>query len=200
MYIMATSKEVSTISDIIRMPKVSEDAERIEHFNQKYTAPKFLAEVETPKIKEEVKVEKAFELEIPGEETIAEKKIRAYAKQKAQVFLSLKAKLVISVYAVVMVLLGTLLIYNFASINSYTHQINTNTEILATESAYLEEVIDSLNLSKKQADTIKNNMKLISEEQLINLKLSTKGEIAGFTKDTNWFDAICNFLSEIFGG
>ncbi len=197
---MATFKETSLDTEIIRMPKLSDEAERLEHFNQKYTAPKFSTEIQSPKEKEEVKTEKAFELEIPGEETISEKKIKAYAKQKAQVFLSLKAILAISVYAVVMVLLGTLLIYNFASIGNYSNQIKTNTEILATETQYLNEVIDNLNLSKQQADIIKNNMKIITEEQIVNLKLSTKGGNAGFTKETNWFDAICNFLSGLFGG
>ena len=125
-------------------------------------------------------------------------KVNAVAKK-----VPFKVALVMTTSVIVALLLAFLCIYNITVINGMTTSID-----------YLQEEVTQYEYALSDAQALYNN--LTSEEniqnELINMgygsitssnieaiDVANSVEVQDLQAETNWFDAVCNFISRIFG-
>lgn len=113
------------------------------------------------------------------------------------VSINLRGKLIIGVFASIVLLLSILLIYNAVLINRYRAEVGTNSQIVVT----LEEENAAI---KGQLDGIKEGLNAggldMAEGEYQDIELIPRQIIEEIPSETNWFDKVCNFFSSIFGG
>ena len=113
------------------------------------------------------------------------------------VSINLRGKLIIGVFATIVALLCILLIYNAVLINRYKAEIGADSQIVS------ELTIENDSLQNQLNDIISGvspeglGMGEAIGEDITLIQRVAETEI---TAETNWFDAICNFFSGIFGG
>ncbi len=113
------------------------------------------------------------------------------------VSINLRGKLIIGVFATIVALLCILLIYNAVLINRYKAEIGADSQIVS------ELTIENDSLQNQLNDIISGvspeglGMGETAGESITLIQRVAETEI---TAETNWFDAICNFFSGIFGG
>ena len=127
--------------------------------------------------------------------------VEEVAVEKVAFTLSLKGKLLIALCSSIMALLSILLIYNAVLIGSYNAQIATGyqtlsemetvstelTQQLSTVESNVEFMLQDLGISQSSANTVTLNT--IERQQKIQ-----------YLEETNWFDSVCEFISNLFGG
>lgn len=113
------------------------------------------------------------------------------------VSINLRGKLIIGVFASIVLLLSILLIYNAVLINRYRAEVGTNSQIVVT----LEEENAAI---KGQLDGIKEGLNAgsldMAEGEYQDVERIPRQIIEEIPSETNWFDKVCNFFSSIFGG
>lgn len=113
------------------------------------------------------------------------------------VSINLRGKLIIGVFASIVLLLSILLIYNAVLINRYRAEVGTNSQIVVS----LEEENAAI---KGQLDGIKEGLNAggldMTEGEYQDIELIPRQAIEEIPSETNWFDKVCNFFSSIFGG
>jgi len=113
------------------------------------------------------------------------------------VSINLRGKLIIGVFASIVLLLSILLIYNAVLINRYRAEVGTNSQIVVS----LEEENAAI---KGQLDGIKEGLNAgsldMAEGEYQDIELIPRQVIEEIPSETNWFDKVCNFFSSIFGG
>ena len=120
----------------------------------------------------------------------------------AKLTFNLRGKLIIAVTASILALLGILLIYNAAQISNYNHAITQNEKILAEKQGELDRLQLLLNSLVNENTPESLGMAKVTETQIITLsnQIAQTNATAAHSVPTNWFDALCNFISGIFGG
>jgi len=129
-------------------------------------------------------------------------KIKGRSKVKAKI--NFRGKLILAGYSCIVLLFGFLAIFNSFYNDNLNKDITTiNNEITANES-YLGDLYNTYSNLKKfetiESWAINNGATEITDANkisLIELELREKTET---TKESNWFDAICDFISNLFGG
>ncbi len=117
---------------------------------------------------------------------------------------STKTKIYLTAGAFIALLLMFLVIYNFVVINS----LNGGIKLLQDEVTYKEYQVASkantvnnlTDSSTVEAELIENGYVQIDDNNMIVLDAGSASSSAQFTGKTNWFDAFCNFISNVFGG
>ena len=113
------------------------------------------------------------------------------------VSINLRGKLIIGVFASIVLLLSILLIYNAVLINRYRAEVGANSQIVVS----LEEENAAI---KGQLDGIKEGLNAgsldMAEGEYQDIELIPRQVIEEIPSETNWFDKVCNFFSSIFGG
>lgn len=123
----------------------------------------------------------------------------AKAKTRTHLNISLRMKLIIAVYATIVVLLGALLIYNAVSIGNYRESIAQKSALLEVEQAKLDSLEEILaNVNGVTPEDI--GMSKIDSNNITKLKKLEKLSKVDYVTETNWFDKVCEFISAIFGG
>lgn len=126
-------------------------------------------------------------IKLKGEEETPEKVVS----------INLRGKLIIGVFASIVLLLSILLIYNAVLINRYRASIGDNSQIvinLENENSALQGELDSL-LNGISPDSVGMQEGVYEEIDLIPRSL-----VKEIPAESNWFDSICNFFSSLFGG
>ena len=113
------------------------------------------------------------------------------------VSINLRGKLIIGVFATIVALLCILLIYNAVLINRYKAEIGANSEIVNELSIENDSLQNQLNDIISGVSPENLGMGATTGE---SITLIQRVETPSVTAETNWFDAICNFFSELFGG
>jgi cell division protein FtsL len=111
--------------------------------------------------------------------------------------INLRGKLIIGVFASIVLLLSILLIYNAVLINRYKAEIGADSQTvisLEAENAALESQLQGL-MGATTPESLGMSQGVAQDIELIQ-----RTPVAELEQDTNWFDAICNFFSELFGG
>ena len=139
--------------------------------------------------------------------TIDEEKIKsviqvrtnAVATNKA----SFRAVVLLTTSLIVAVLLAVLCIYNITVINSMGSSISyLQEEVVTYENnlAQVESIYNNLtNTDNIQDELAQMGYEEIASSNIVAINVPEKVEVAELTADTNWFDAVCNFISQIFG-
>ena len=122
------------------------------------------------------------------------------AERSFKAKLNARGKIVVVTYALVVALLGFLLIYNAFSMAAVTASIAATEIMISEEQATIEELTTQLNNL--------NNPDLIMERVAASGFVPTTTESSGietpvgesisYEVQTNWFDKICDFISNIF--
>ena len=138
--------------------------------------------------------------------TLDEEKIKSMTEVKVNAVshsVSFRMALALSTTAIVALLLAFLCIYNIFVINGISNDINYLQEEV-TSSRY--ELVESEGIYNRLTD--KNNIQSelkgmgygdVASSNIVTVSLPDKAEVIELQAETNWFDAICNFLSQIFG-
>lgn len=138
--------------------------------------------------------------------TLDEEKIKSMTEIKVNAnrhSISFRMGLTLTTSMVVTALLLFLCIYNIFVINGMTSSIGYLQEEVAS-SRY--ELVESEGLYNRLIDS-NNNKQLLEEmgfeevasSNIVTISVPDKAEVVELHSETNWFDAVCNFLSQIFG-
>ena len=113
--------------------------------------------------------------------------------------LNFRAKALIVVYALVMVVFVGFICANAGAISTLNAEITTLEQTVATESAQLENVRNDIITDEQVLNMAEglgySNLSASGSYQLLDTT-KYQGEIV----QTNWFDGFCDFVSGIFGG
>lgn len=197
-------KNFNAVSDISEIA-----TQQLRNFDQTYSVKESPAE-SYKKFRDEVvgmtqsQTESELEIDLGMDEfipAINEKKQEIVEEEKTVAFkLNFKGKLLISVCAYILLMMSILLIYNAVLINSYNTQINAGYETLS-------EIQNINGTLEEELFTMENSFEYSAEALGLNNGSSTaisntfeKQEKIVYAEETNWFDAICDFISSIFGG
>ena len=130
--------------------------------------------------------------------TISLKKDEVVEKTQAPtVSINLRGKLIIGVFASIVLLLSILLIYNAVLINRYRAEIGADSQTvisLEAENAVLESQLEGL-----MGGVTPEGLGM-SQTTPQDIELIQRVPVSPVEQDTNWFDSICNFFSGLFGG
>jgi len=194
-------KNFNAVSDISEIA-----TQQLRNFDQAYKTQNEISE-DYKKFREEivgeVEAQVQTEVDLDIEEfmpSLKEKEeVAEVVAQKVNFSLSLKGKLLIAVCSSIMLLLSILLIYNAALIGSYSSQIALSEQTVVE----MENISYSL---QEQLYTVENTCtpESIGMSRTSSASGTTsaiqKQEKIKYLEETNWFDAICEFISGIFGG
>lgn len=113
------------------------------------------------------------------------------------VSINLRGKLIIGVFASIVLLLSILLIYNAVLINRYRAEVGANSQIVVSleeENAAIKGQLDGMMEGINAGDLG------MTESEFQDIELIPRQVIEEIPSETNWFDKVCNFFSSIFGG
>ena len=116
--------------------------------------------------------------------------------------LSFRAKLFTISASVVLSLMLFLVIYNFAVINSLNSGIQLLQNNIVTEQNNYNQIIE---YSNGNAVKIRENLEaqgysVINQDDVVTIQLGETKAIYELKGETNWFDALCDFVSNLFVG
>lgn len=138
--------------------------------------------------------------------TLDEEKIKSMTEIKVNASkrsMSFRMGLTLATTTIVIALLAFLCIYNIFVINGMSGNINYLQEEVATSRYELVEaeglynsLVDSNNI---QSELLDMGYGEVASSNIMTITVPEKTEVVELQAETNWFDAICNFLSQIFG-
>ena len=118
-------------------------------------------------------------------------------KTEQVVSINLRGKLIIGVFASIVLLLSILLIYNAVLINRYSAEVGRDSSYvleLQEQNAALESDLNSL------LEGINPGAYDMTTGTYEAIELIQRTPVSEIPADTNWFDSICNFFASLFGG
>ena len=126
--------------------------------------------------------------------------IKANAMSKAMPF---RLVLGVTTTAIVTILLAFLCIYNVFVINGMDNSIRyLQEEVISYEQSLAEaegvytQLTDPSNIKAELAEMGYTD---VASSNIVTVSVGEKADVIELQGETNWFDAICNFLSRVFG-
>ena len=114
--------------------------------------------------------------------------------------LNTRGKIIVITYALVVALLGFLLIYNAFSMAAVTASIAATEILISEEKASIQELTSQLN-DLNNPDMIMERVAeagFVPTQTQVSGVTTVVGESISYETQTNWFDKICDFISNIF--
>lgn len=138
--------------------------------------------------------------------TIDEEKVKSLTQVKVDAMpsaVSFRMVLGVTTTAIVAVLMLFLCIYNIFVINNMGTSINyLQEEVISCENSLVKSegvynaLTDKSNIQKELAQMGYSEM---TSSNIVAVSVPDSTEVIELQGETNWFDAVCNFLSQIFG-
>ena len=138
--------------------------------------------------------------------TIDEEKVKSLTQVKVDAMpsaVSFRMVLGVTTTAIVAVLMLFLCIYNIFVINNMGTSINyLQEEVVSCENSLVQSegvynaLTDKSNIQKELAQMGYSEM---TSSNIVAVSVPDSTEVIELQGETNWFDAVCNFLSQIFG-
>jgi len=138
--------------------------------------------------------------------TIDEEKVKNLTQVKVNAVsraVPFRLALGITTTAIVSILLVFLCVYNIFVINGMTDSISYLQEEVMT---YSEELVQSEGVYQQLTDVTNIQNELtemgyadIASSNIVTVSVPESTEVIELQGETNWFDSLCNFLSQIFG-
>lgn len=138
--------------------------------------------------------------------TIDEEKVKSLTQVKVDAMpsaVSFRMVLGVTTTAIVAVLMLFLCIYNIFVINNMGTSINyLQEEVISCENSLVKSegvynaLTDKSNIQKELAQM---GYSEITSSNIVAVSVPDSTEVIELQGETNWFDAVCNFLSQIFG-
>lgn len=123
------------------------------------------------------------------------------SKKDVKAKLNFRGKLMVFGYSAVMVVLGFLAIFNIVQINNLSTQ-NAQIQSQITQS---ENSLNDLYETYKYLSNENRISEIVDDRNMIKIESASNSNITlrdpkEYTKESNWFDKLCNFFSSLFGG
>ena len=138
--------------------------------------------------------------------TIDEEKLRSVTQVKVNAVknvIPFRTILVMSTSVLVTLLLAFLCIYNISVINGMSSNIQSLQEEVIQyeyELANSQTIYEGLtSVENIQTELTDMGYSDIASSNIVAISVPEKTEVVELQAETNWFDAFCNFLSQIFG-
>ena len=138
--------------------------------------------------------------------TIDEDKIESLTQIKANAIskhVPFRLVLGVTTTAIITLLLAFLCIYNIFVINGMDSSIRylqedvmSYEQTLAKSEAVYSELTDISNI---KAELTEMGYSDVTSSNIVTVSVGEKAEVIELQGETNWFDAICNFLGRVFG-
>ena len=123
------------------------------------------------------------------------------ARKNSKAKLNFRGKLMLIGYGAVVAVMGFLAIFNIVQINNINAENARIEAQISQKENSLNELFNSykeLNNENRISEIVQNkNMTKIESSSTTNITLRDPKQ---YTKESNWFDSICNFFSSLFGG
>jgi len=117
---------------------------------------------------------------------------------------SFKAKLLLAASISIAVLLMFLCVYNIFRINAMSSSIQLLEGNIATESVILNSLqndVSDLNNTNGLVNELQSNGYYeLSDDDIVYVDTTNAAVVEEVSGSTNWFDGVCNFISNVFGG
>ena len=127
--------------------------------------------------------------------------VEEVAVEKVAFTLSLKGKLLIALCSSIMALLSILLIYNAVLIGSYNAQIATGYQTLSEMETVSTELTQQLSAVESNVEFMLQDLGISqSSANTVTLNTIERQQKIQYLEETNWFDSVCEFISNLFGG
>ena len=127
--------------------------------------------------------------------------VEEVAVEKVAFTLSLKGKLLIALCSSIMALLSILLIYNAVLIGSYNAQIATGYQTLSEIETVSTELTQQLSAVESNVEFMLQDLGISqSSANTVTLNTIERQQKIQYLEETNWFDSVCEFISNLFGG
>ena len=127
--------------------------------------------------------------------------VEEVAVEKVAFTLSLKGKLLIALCSSIMALLSILLIYNAVLIGSYNTQIATGYQTLSEMETVSTELTQQLSAVESNVEFMLQDLGISqSSANTVTLNTIERQQKIQYLEETNWFDSVCEFISNLFGG
>ena len=125
----------------------------------------------------------------------------ARAQRNIQPALNFRGKLILAVYACILVLLGSLMISNAMLMKSVSGEIELLNHSIAQEGVNISDIKRVYDILHR-ADNLTNraydaNMAPVANSIYVNMLPLSQGQ--SVAAHTNWFNEVCNFISRLFG-
>ena len=137
---------------------------------------------------------------VPERETLSVEKVES----KPQFKLKSKAKVWLVAFSAIIVMLFGLCIYNGVHINNLNNQINQTTTSITDVNKDIEKVIKDIGKLTDEQEILNNASDLgyqeVTDANNVQIELEKKNEVEDYQSQTNFFDKICNFFRNMFGG
>lgn len=105
---------------------------------------------------------------------------------------------------IIFAMLGGLTIYNAVHISNLNTQIDQTTTSINNINNDIKQVVKNIDVLTDEDNVLQKadelGLKEVSSEDKVNIELNTKNEIEEYQSQTNFFDRICNFFRNLFGG
>ena len=160
-----------------------------------------------PKKKSQQKKDKSFEKFVteqnsytPEKETLMVEKV----EQKPKFKFKPKAKAWLVSIIIIFAMLGGLSIYNAVHIQNMHNSITETTVQSTNIQNSLKKVISNIDELTDEDNILSNaqelGLKEVTEENKVEVELKPKNNVEEYESQTNFFDKICNFFRNLFGG
>lgn len=206
-------KEISDVSKAqLKEFSTSHETEKLKNIYDNYDLVDFVKETGTTD-KEVVEKQKQVEQEFaqvatavttPTTAKIEFQKLstpKVSARKNAKAKLNFRGKLMLIGYSAVVAVMGFLAIFNIVQINNINAENAQIEAQISQKENSLNELFNTykeLNNENKISEIATNkNMTKIESSSTTNITLRDPKQ---YTKESNWFDSICNFFSSLFGG
>ena len=138
--------------------------------------------------------------------TIDEEKVKHLTQIRANTLIThipFRLALGLTTTAIVTILLACLCIYNIFVINGFDNSIRYLQEEVIS---YEQTLVQSEGMYRQLTDpsNIKSELNEmgysdISSSNIVAVSVGEKAEVIELRGETNWFDGVCNFISQLFG-
>ena len=189
--------EIATqqLKDFDQIYKTSTPQESYKKFREE------IVEMTETQTKAEIDVDLGLDIEEFMPSLKEKVEVAEVVEEKVSFSLSLKGKLLIAVCSSIMALLSILLIYNAVLIGSYNAQIATGYQTIAEMETISTELANELSNMSTSVEFMPEGLGMTQDSaSTITLNTIERQQKVQYLEETNWFDSVCEFISNLFGG
>ena len=137
---------------------------------------------------------------VPERETLSVERV----SEKPTFKLKQKAKVWLVCFSLIAIMLFSLCIYNGININNLNNQIDNTTTSINNINKDIETIVKDIGKLTDDQEIMNNASDMglteVDNANNIEIELNVKNEVEDYESQTNFFDEICNFFNNLFGG
>lgn len=137
---------------------------------------------------------------VPERETLLVEKVESKPEYK----LKTKAKVWLVCFSMIAIMLFSLCIYNGINIGNLNNSIDSTTTSINNINKDIQTIVKDIGKLTDDQEIMNNASDLglteVDDAHNIEIELNEKNDVKDYKGQTNFFDRICNFFNNLFGG